>query len=114
MLSNQIIQSSIDELRCITKIDLCVMDLQGTVAASTIDDVEIPIDLVREFAESAADSQVISGYHFFKVLEDEEVVYLVLTRGNEDAHMVGKIAVTQLRQLMTAYKEKLSAKSHIG
>ena len=113
MLSNQIIQSSIDELRCITKIDLCVMDLQGTVAASTIDDVEIPIDLVREFAESAADSQVISGYHFFKVLEDEEVVYLVLTRGNEDAHMVGKIAVTQLRQLMTAYKEKLDRDSFL-
>ena len=50
MLSNQIIQSSIDELRCITKIDLCVMDLQGTVAASTIDDVEIQIDLDRELA----------------------------------------------------------------
>lgn len=113
MLSNQIIQSSIDELRCITKIDLCVMDLQGTVAASTMEELEIPTELVREFAESAADSQVISGYHFFKVPEDEEIVYLVLTKGNEDAHMVGKIAVTQLRQLMTAYKEKLDRDSFL-
>jgi len=113
MLSNQIIQSSIDELRSITKIDLCVIDLQGTVAASTMEDVEIPIELVREFAESAADSQVISGYHFFKVPEDEEIVYLVLTRGNEDAHMVGKIAVSQLQQLMIAYKEKLDRESFL-
>lgn len=113
MLSNQIIQSSIDELRCITKIDLCVMDLQGTVAASTMEEVEIPTELIREFAESAADSQVISGYHFFKVPEDEEIVYLILTKGNEDAHMVGKIAVAQLRQLMTAYKEKLDRDSFL-
>lgn len=37
MLSNQTIQASIDELRSITRIDLCVMDQQGTVAASTME-----------------------------------------------------------------------------
>lgn len=113
MLSNQTIQSSIDELRSITKIDLCVMDVQGTVAASTMEKVEIPTGLIREFAESAADSQVVNGYYLFKVLEEGDTVYLILTRGSEDAYMVGKIAVSQLRQLMTAYKEKLDRDSFL-
>lgn len=113
MLSNQIIQSSIDELRSITKIDLCVMDIQGTVAASTIEQVEIPVELILEFAQSAADSQVMNGYYLFKVAEEDEPVYLLLTRGSEDAYMVGKIAVSQLRQLMTAYKEKMDRDSFL-
>ncbi len=113
MLSNQTIQVSIEDLRSITKIDLCVMDIQGTVAASTMEEIEIPMELVLEFAESVADSQVINGYYLFKVTEEEEIVYLVLARGNEDAYMVGKIAVSQLRQLMTAYKEKLDRESFL-
>ncbi len=107
MLSNQIIQASIDELRSITRIDLCVMDLQGTVAASTMDAAEVPVELVLEFAESAADSQTVSGYYLFKVMEAEDAAYVVVSRGGEDAYMVGKIAVSQIRQLMTAYKAKL-------
>ena len=62
MLSNQTIQASIDELRSITRIDLCVMDQQGTVAASTMEAMDIPAELVLEFAESAADSQAVSGF----------------------------------------------------
>ena len=104
MLSNQTIQASIDELRSITRIDLCVMDQQGTVAASTMEAMDIPAELVLEFAESAADSQAVSGFYLFKVVEAEEVTYIVLARGGEDAYMVGKIAVSQLRQLMIAYK----------
>ncbi len=113
MLSNQTIQSSIDELRSITKIDLCVMDMQGSVAASTMEGIDMPAGLIREFAESAADSQVVGGYYLFKVMEEEEAVYLILTRGGEDAYMVGKIAVSQLRQLMAAYKEKLDRDSFL-
>ncbi len=113
MLSNQTIQASIDELRSITKIDLCVLDMQGSVAASTMETVAIPSGLISEFAESAADSQVINEYYLFKVTEDEEAVYLLLAKGSEDAYMVGKIAVSQLRQLMTAYKAKLDKDSFL-
>ena len=34
MISNQVIQTSIDELKNITKVDLCVMDLDGLVVAA--------------------------------------------------------------------------------
>ena len=37
MISNQVIQTSIDELKNITKVDLCVMDLDGLVVAATFE-----------------------------------------------------------------------------
>ena len=33
MISNQVIQTSIDELKTITKVDLCVIDMEGTTVA---------------------------------------------------------------------------------
>ena len=54
MIANQIIQTSIDELRGITRIDLCVMDLDGLVLATTFDVDEIQPAEVQAFAESAA------------------------------------------------------------
>ena len=36
MISNQVIQTSIDELKTITKVDLCVIDMEGTTVASVV------------------------------------------------------------------------------
>ncbi len=35
MISSQVLQTAIDELRAITRIDLCVMDLEGRTVVST-------------------------------------------------------------------------------
>jgi len=113
MLSNQVIQSGIDELRNITKIDLCVTDSEGSIAASTMDFIDLPREMIVEFSESAADSQVVGNWHLFKVAEEAETMYLVLARGGHEAHMVGRIAVSQLGQLMVAYREKLDRDSFL-
>lgn len=112
MLSNQTIQSSIEDLRNITKTDLCVMDTEGRIVASTAPGTELSAEVVQEFAQSAADSQVINGHHLFKVMEEDETMYLILASGG-DAYMVGKIAVSWLCQLMAAYKEKLDRDSFL-
>ena len=39
MISNQILQSNIDGLKEITRIDLCVCDVEGKVLASTFEPV---------------------------------------------------------------------------
>ena len=59
MISNQIIQTSIDELKAITKVDLCVYDLNGKWQAGSTDTFDLKQSLVRDFAGSPADSQVI-------------------------------------------------------
>lgn len=107
MISNQIIQTSIDELKAITKVDLCIYDITGSLVASTAEKGGLSNDFVTSFAQSPADSQVIGNEHLLKVLDEGEVVYILVARGtSDDVYMVGKIAVCQLQNLIIAYKEK--------
>lgn len=106
MISNQVIQTSIDELKNITKVDLCVVDTDGISVAATFDREEISADLVRNFIQSPADSQIVGGYHMIKILEDGEVVYVLIAKGTgADAYMIGRVAVSQIQNLVIAYKE---------
>ncbi len=107
MLSSQIIQTSIDELKAITKVDLCVYDLGGILLAKTADMSDLNPDMLESFISSPADGQVIGSYHLLKVWDEGEVLYVVVAKGtSDDAYMVGKIAVCQLQNLSIAYKEK--------
>ena len=107
MISNQIIQTSIEELKNITKIDFGVFDLNGICAAATFETSEEERELVVNFAASPADSQVIGPHHLLKVMHEEEASYILDARGlNDDAYMMGRVAVCQLQNLMTAYKER--------
>ncbi|MBQ7776046.1 MAG: helix-turn-helix domain-containing protein [Lachnospiraceae bacterium] len=107
MLSSQIIQTSIDELKAITKVDLCVFDTAGAVMASTMDMKEINSSLISGFAASPADSQVIGTHHLLKIWDEGELLFVIVARGTgDDAYMVGKIAVCQIQNLAIAYKER--------
>lgn len=107
MISNQTIQTSIDELKTITKVDLCVYDMNGVGLASTCEMEDISGNLVRSFATSPADSQVIGPHHLLKVLEDGECLFVLVARGmSDDVYMIGKIAVSQIQNLVIAYKER--------
>ena len=70
MISSQVIQKTLDELRMITRIDLCVMDIDGKVNSTTFATEEEDFGDVRAFAESMADSQVMKGCHFFKIYDN--------------------------------------------
>ena len=106
MISNQVIQTSIDELKAITRVDLCVMDLDGLTVATTFDNDDFPVNLVESFVHSPADSQIVGGYHMLKILEDGEVLFVLIAKGtSSDAYMIGKIAVSQIQNLVIAYKE---------
>lgn len=107
MISSQIIQNSIDELKNITKVELCVYDLNGVPVAGTADMPEIETKLIAGFAESPADSQVIGSHYLLKILDERELLYVLVAKGHgDDAYMVGRIAVSQLQNLVIAYKER--------
>ncbi len=107
MISSQTIQTSIDELKAITKVDLNVYDLSGGTIASTTDMSDITPSLVSGFANSPADSQVIGPHHLLKILDEGELLYVLVARGlSDDAYMIGKIAVCQIQNLAVAYKER--------
>lgn len=107
MISSQIIQTSIEELKAITKVDLCVYDPNGNEVAGTMAMDDITPKLIVGFAQSPADSQVIGIHHLLKILDEGELQYVLVARGtSDDVYMVGKIAVSQLQNLVIAYKEK--------
>ena len=107
MISNQIIQNSIEELKTITRVDFAVYDLNGEVQASTFRTEPTDKQMVADFAESSADSQVIGFHHLLKVLDGEDVLYVLNARGiSDDAYTMGRVAVCQLQNLIIAYKER--------
>ena len=107
MISNQILQSNIEGLKEITRIDLCVCDVEGKVLASTFEHADENENSVLAFVESPADSQVISGYQFFKVFDEHQLEYILLAKGgSDDVYMVGKLAAFQIQNLLVAYKER--------
>lgn len=107
MITNQIIQNSITDLKNITRVDFSVMDVEGVVVASTFEMTDLSVELLNGFIDSVADSQVIGEYHLLKVFDESEVQYVLIAKGPADStYMIGKIAVSQLQNLIVAYKER--------
>lgn len=107
MVSNHRIQVAVDEIKEISKIDLAVYTEKGKMVAATFMPKENMEFAVASFADSMAESQMLSGYHFFKVIVENELTYVLLTCSmTEDAYMVGRLAVCQLRNLAAAYMEQ--------
>ena len=107
MLSNQIIQKSIDELKAITKIELEVYDLEGVKIASTSSDMYVDSHIIRIFADSAAETQELENKRFMKIQEEGRDIYILVASGESQyTYPVAKIAVSQLQALLLAYKEK--------
>lgn len=114
MISNQILQSTIEGLRGISRMDFSVADTEGKILASTFQDQEIGSGEIVTFAESQADSQTIRDFQFFKVYDEHRLEYvLIAAGGNEDSYMVGKLATFQLQSLLVAYKERFDKDNFI-
>ncbi len=107
MISNQILQNTIDGLKAITRVDICVMDTEGKALATTISNADEYENAVLAFVDSPADSQVLQGYQFFKVFDEHQLEYVILARGeSDDVYMIGKLAAFQIQNLLIAYKER--------
>ena len=114
MISNQILQNTIEGLKGIMRIELCICDTEGKVLATTFPDAEEYEFSVLAFVESPADSQVIQGYQFFKVFDEHQLEYVLLARGaGDDAYMAGKVVVFQIQNLLVAYKERFDKDNFI-
>ncbi len=106
MISNQILQNTIDGMKGISKAELCVMDADGKELASTTDMTECSA-AAAGFAASFAESQEIQGYQYFKIFDEQQLEYILVAGGsNVDVHMVGRMAAFQIQSLLVAYKER--------
>lgn len=114
MISNQILQNTIEGLKGISRIDFCVLDTEGKALATTFEDTWNYESAVLSFVESPADSQVIQGCQFFKIFDEQQLEYVLLAGGeSEDVYMLGKIAAFQIQSLLVAYKERFDKDNFI-
>ena len=114
MISNQILQTNIEGLKWITRVDLSICYTEGKVLASTFTGAEEYESAILTFVDSPADSQVIQGYQFFKVFDEHQLEYILLAKGgSDDVYMVGKMAAFQIQNLLVAYKERFDKDNFI-
>ncbi len=108
MIGSQVLNSTILGLKNITRKDIHVLESNGKILASTdktrIGQVVIGVE---NFVESPAESQLMQGQQFFKVVDNNVCEYVVAINGeDEDAYKTGKITAFQLQGLIVAYKER--------
>jgi len=114
MISNQVLQSTIEGMKNIAHIDVCVVDIDGKVVASSEVAMEDYAKQAMEFAKSPADSQEMSGCQFFKIFDDGQLEYILVVAGSGDnLYTMGKMAAFQIQGLIVAYKERFDKDNFI-
>ncbi|MEA4816534.1 MAG: helix-turn-helix domain-containing protein [Lachnospiraceae bacterium] len=108
MISNQILQNTIDGLKNITRRELSIVEKEGKIIATTEEAmIAKQIDAVENFVLSPAESQLIMGYQYFKIYDNGIPEYVVQVKGeDEEGYRIGKIAAFQIQSLLVAYKER--------
>lgn len=114
MISNQILQSTIEGLKAITRVDFCVMDTEGKAVASTYTELGDYEAIVHAFIEAPDENQMIQGCQLFKIYDEYHLEYVLLIQGaSEEAYTIGKLAAFQIQSLLVAYKERFDKDNFI-
>lgn len=107
MLSVQILQNAVAGLKQITRADICVMDTEGNVLATTFTGKRNFSSAMVSFVESSADSKVFNGYQYFKLYDDDKLEYILITgSAGDNTMMMGKMICYHIQSLMTAYEDR--------
>ena len=89
MISNQVLQNTLEGLKEISRTEFCIIDTDGKTLASTYSDFEIQPQDVQAFVESQAASQLVKGYQYFKVCDDYQLEYILVAHGeDEDTYLI--------------------------
>lgn len=115
MISNQILQNTIEGLKAIVRRDFSVLDAESKIVATTIENANgTYIPEVESFINSHADSQEMQGSHYFKIYDEYLVEYVISVSGSDDeAYKIGKMAAFQIKSLLVAYKERFDKDNFI-
>ena len=114
MLSNHKLKLALEEIKEISRNDLALYSNKGRLLAATYEPEENLQEAVCQFADSMAESQMLFGCHFFKIMIEGELEYILLAQaGGEEAYMIGRLAVCQIRNISCAYREQSDKGSFI-
>ena len=107
MVSNQVLQNTIEGIKEISHLELGIMDADGREVAVTAPVFSSIVSAIPDFAVSPADSQSAGPYQFFKVMDEQQLEYVLVVYGETDSSLlIGRMATFQLKGLMSAFKER--------
>lgn len=113
MISNQILQSTLEGFKSISRIDFAITDIEGKQLAATCDMQEVAI-ACAEFAKMPAESQEAQGYQYFKIYDEFQVEYVLVAKSaGEEARTICKMGAFQIQSLLVAYKERFDKDNFI-
>ncbi len=110
MISNQILQNTIDGMAEISGIELCVMDTNGNAIVSTGE--KIAMDL-SQFVVSTDLTKTVKDRHFFKIYDEHQLEYILVSTGGKEAFVAGKMTAFNIESLLVAYKERFDRDNFI-
>jgi len=111
MLTNQILQSTIDSLRAIVRTDFAVTDYRGKILAKNgAAQFPIPEEIIR-FAVSDRQECSINGFYLSKTIFNGDLCYISICDGNEASY--SQICASNLRLMLAAYSDNHDKNSFI-
>ncbi len=111
MISNQIIQNGSKNIRAISNLDFLVTDSLGNTIAQTSEEDSVEKPILLSFMQSQAEIQEMKGRLLFKVNDEGQISHILSVKGEGDAFLVGKLTVSQLENLIVAYKDRIDKNS---
>ncbi|MCI2050179.1 MAG: helix-turn-helix domain-containing protein [Lachnospiraceae bacterium] len=107
MIPSQILRNCLEELKSITKVDFCLADMTGAPLGMTAGMQAPDPALLSGFASTPVDSQIIGNCYLMKVEEDGEPSFVLAAEGSSENTLIyARIAVSEIQNMLTAYKEK--------
>ena len=115
MIPLQVLQSTVEKLKSITRREIALIDREGKLVVATDEAVAKELQpFVEAVLASPGENQLIQGNQYFKVPETGFAEYVLVVKGDdEDAFRVGKLAAFHIQSLMPAYKERFDRDNFI-
>ncbi|MGN1266905.1 MAG: PucR family transcriptional regulator [Dorea sp.] len=110
MLSNQILHKAVQDIKRISGLECAVWDMRGICLVMTNEKVAAFENEVADFRVTAADEleRVTKNMGLFLVCDEEEPTYILGIFGEHpQINEIGQLSVSQLTNLLFAYKEKM-------
>jgi carbohydrate diacid regulator len=112
VITNQILQNTIDGLKNITQKEITITDRDGILAATTENDP--PLSFVTHAINSPEENILIGGNRYFKITDDGITEYILIICGDSDETLrMGKLAAFHIQSLLFAYKERFDRDNFI-
>ena len=112
MISNQVLQNTLDGVKEISGAELLLLTPDGEPVVATSQDMKCAKTVWSGFVKSDEDFFADGDLQLAKIRDDQGLIYLLIVKG-AGQETVARMAALQVASLQTAYKERFDTESFI-